>query len=144
MPAPRLRTAASSQRAGAFWPSRPSADSFANARARAYRAVDQIDFADGFHRRDIGWRELQREKRMNAFWAYFWPVLGRSGLSRACSAGIRRVPLASEAQDRLRIGALLPRLAAAALWHGPLGSGRSPFEREVEASARNVARLLTR
>jgi phosphoribosylamine--glycine ligase len=38
------------------------ADSFANARARAYRAVDQIDFADGFHRRDIGWRELEREK----------------------------------------------------------------------------------
>jgi phosphoribosylamine-glycine ligase len=23
--------------------------------------VDQIDFADGFHRRDIGWRELARE-----------------------------------------------------------------------------------
>src|SRR5689334_9913371 len=38
------------------------ADTFANARARAYRAVDQIDFADGFHRRDIGWRELAREK----------------------------------------------------------------------------------
>ena len=37
------------------------ADSFANARARAYRAVDQIDFADGFHRRDIGWREIARE-----------------------------------------------------------------------------------
>jgi phosphoribosylamine--glycine ligase len=37
------------------------ADSFANARARAYRAVDQIEFADGFHRRDIGWRELARE-----------------------------------------------------------------------------------
>jgi phosphoribosylamine--glycine ligase len=36
------------------------ADSFANARARAYRGVDQIDFADGFHRRDIGWRELER------------------------------------------------------------------------------------
>ncbi len=36
------------------------ADSFANARARAYRAIDQIDFADGFHRRDIGWRELAR------------------------------------------------------------------------------------
>ena len=32
----------------------------AQARARAYRAVDQIDFADGFHRRDIGWRELER------------------------------------------------------------------------------------
>jgi phosphoribosylamine---glycine ligase len=38
------------------------ADTFANSRARAYRAVDQIDFADGFHRRDIGWRELEREK----------------------------------------------------------------------------------
>jgi len=36
------------------------ADSFAEARARVYRAVDQVDFADGFHRRDIGWRELQR------------------------------------------------------------------------------------
>jgi phosphoribosylamine--glycine ligase len=32
----------------------------AQARARAYRAVDQIDFADGFCRRDIGWRELER------------------------------------------------------------------------------------
>ncbi len=36
------------------------ADTFANARARAYRAIDQIDFADGFHRRDIGWRESER------------------------------------------------------------------------------------
>jgi len=39
------------------------AETFANARARAYRAVDQIDFADGFHRRDIGWRELERTSR---------------------------------------------------------------------------------
>ena len=38
------------------------ADTFAAARARAYRGVDQIDFADGFHRRDIGWRELAREQ----------------------------------------------------------------------------------
>ena len=36
------------------------ADTLANARARAYRAVDEIDYADGFHRRDIGWRELER------------------------------------------------------------------------------------
>ena len=35
-------------------------DTLAQARARAYRAIDQIDFADGFCRRDIGWRELQR------------------------------------------------------------------------------------
>jgi phosphoribosylamine--glycine ligase len=38
------------------------ADTFGNARARAYRAIDQIDFADGFHRRDIGWRELERAR----------------------------------------------------------------------------------
>ncbi len=37
-----------------------TAPTFGQARARAYRAVDQIDFADGFHRRDIGWRELER------------------------------------------------------------------------------------
>ncbi len=37
------------------------ADTLANARARAYRGVDAIDYADGFHRRDIGWRELARD-----------------------------------------------------------------------------------
>ncbi len=36
------------------------APSLADARERAYRAVDRIDFADGFSRRDIGWRELER------------------------------------------------------------------------------------
>ena len=30
----------------------------ASARAAAYRAVDAIDFPDGFHRKDIGWRAL--------------------------------------------------------------------------------------
>jgi len=34
--------------------------SLADAHARAYAGVDAIDFADGFHRRDIGWRELDR------------------------------------------------------------------------------------
>ena len=31
-----------------------------HARDRAYQAVDRIKFADGFCRRDIGWRELER------------------------------------------------------------------------------------
>ena len=35
--------------------------SLAEARDRAYRAVDRIDFADGFCRADIGWRELERQ-----------------------------------------------------------------------------------
>ena len=34
--------------------------SLADARARAYAGVAAIDFPDGFHRRDIGWRELER------------------------------------------------------------------------------------
>lgn len=32
------------------------------AQARAYAAVDKVDFADGFCRRDIGWREVARER----------------------------------------------------------------------------------
>ena len=31
------------------------------AQQRAYAAVDQVEFADGFCRRDIGWREVARE-----------------------------------------------------------------------------------
>ncbi len=34
-------------------------DDIAEARARAYAAVEAIDFADGFCRRDIGWRALK-------------------------------------------------------------------------------------
>ncbi|HUA54643.1 MAG TPA: phosphoribosylglycinamide synthetase C domain-containing protein, partial [Candidatus Sulfotelmatobacter sp.] len=34
--------------------------SLSEARDRAYRAVDRIDWPDGFCRRDIGWRALGR------------------------------------------------------------------------------------
>lgn len=37
--------------------------SVAEAQAAAYRAVDAIDFPTGFCRRDIGWREVERERR---------------------------------------------------------------------------------
>ena len=33
----------------------------AEAQARAYAAVDRIDWPDGFCRRDIGWRAIKRE-----------------------------------------------------------------------------------
>ena len=33
----------------------------AEAHDRAYRAIDRIEFADGFCRSDIGWRELERQ-----------------------------------------------------------------------------------
>jgi phosphoribosylamine--glycine ligase len=35
------------------------APTLAEARARAYAAIDQIDWPAGFHRRDIGWRALE-------------------------------------------------------------------------------------
>jgi phosphoribosylamine---glycine ligase len=34
----------------------------AEAQAAAYEAAGKIDFADGFYRRDIGWRELARQR----------------------------------------------------------------------------------
>lgn len=37
--------------------------SVALAQAKAYRAVDAVDFPGGFCRRDIGWREIEREAR---------------------------------------------------------------------------------
>jgi phosphoribosylamine--glycine ligase len=36
------------------------ADTLSQAQARAYQAVDALDFPDGFCRRDIGWRALRR------------------------------------------------------------------------------------
>ena len=38
-------------------------ESVAEAQARAYQAVDAIDWPDGFCRRDIGWRAVEREHR---------------------------------------------------------------------------------
>ncbi|WP_338446839.1 phosphoribosylamine--glycine ligase [Pelagerythrobacter marensis] len=37
-------------------------DSVTEAQAAAYQAVDAIDFPTGFCRRDIGWREVERER----------------------------------------------------------------------------------
>ena len=36
-------------------------DTVTHAQAVAYAAVDSIDFPGGFCRRDIGWREVERE-----------------------------------------------------------------------------------
>ena len=38
-------------------------DSVAAAQAQAYAAVEKIDYADGFHRTDIGWREIARTEQ---------------------------------------------------------------------------------
>ncbi|MBX9859960.1 MAG: phosphoribosylamine--glycine ligase [Sphingomonas sp.] len=38
-------------------------DSVTAAQAQAYAAVEKIDYADGFHRTDIGWREIARTEQ---------------------------------------------------------------------------------
>jgi phosphoribosylamine--glycine ligase len=38
-----------------------TASNLEQARDKAYRAIDRIEFTDGFCRRDIGWRELERQ-----------------------------------------------------------------------------------
>lgn len=43
-----------------------SASSVGEAQRAAYAAVDRIEFADGFCRRDIGWREASREAKGQA------------------------------------------------------------------------------
>jgi len=37
--------------------------SIAEAQASAYAAVDALDFPSGFCRRDIGWREIARQRQ---------------------------------------------------------------------------------
>ena len=37
-------------------------DSVSEAQSKAYAAIDMLDFPDGFCRRDIGWREVERER----------------------------------------------------------------------------------
>lgn len=39
--------------------------SVSEARDRAYAAIDKIDWPEGFCRRDIGWREVERERAKN-------------------------------------------------------------------------------
>ena len=111
------------------------ADTFANARARAYRAVDQIDFADGFHRRDIGWRELERA-----------PDERRSGAisGRLCAAGLVIGPAASRGSIAFRPRSANHRCSAVAAFvlagprcRGACGTGRSA---PPTASPRRVER----
>jgi phosphoribosylamine---glycine ligase len=39
-----------------------TAGTVADAQARAYRLVDQVEWGNGFCRRDIGWQAVAREK----------------------------------------------------------------------------------
>ena len=85
---------------------------------------------------------------MNTFWAYFWPIFG-AGLIVGVITGLaafrapRAKPKDREAaiqrwQRRRRIvlaGGTVVALAAAGLWHGPIGAAHR-FAAQVERDAR--------
>ena len=85
---------------------------------------------------------------MNTFWAYFWPIFG-AGLIVGVITGLaafrapRAKPKDREAaiqrwHRRRRIvlaGGTVVALAAAGLWHGPIGGGHR-FAAQVERDAR--------
>ena len=73
---------------------------------------------------------------MNALWSYFWPVFGGGLLFGAIAGAIGFRPRARR-NVALAVGVILS-IAAAALWHGPLGAA-DRFAAEVERDARRTA-----
>jgi hypothetical protein len=72
---------------------------------------------------------------LNAFWSYFWPALG-AGLLPGVIAGV--IGFRPRAKQTLNLAAgLVISLAAAALWHGPLGAA-DRFAAEVDRNARRT------
>jgi hypothetical protein len=72
---------------------------------------------------------------LNAFWSYFWPALG-AGLLFGIVAGAIGFRPRAKRYFILAIG-LVASLAAAALWHGPLGAA-DRFASEVDRNARRT------
>ena len=74
---------------------------------------------------------------MNAFWAYFWPVFG-AGLVIGAVTGIITYRLTPRHNWKrpILIG-MVATLAAAGLWHGPLG-GADRFATRIDRAANAV------
>ena len=70
---------------------------------------------------------------MNALWSYFWPLFS-AGLLVGVTAGL--IGFRRKGNLTLLVGAAIV-LAAAALWHGPLG-GAVRFTGSVERGARQA------
>lgn len=72
---------------------------------------------------------------MNAFWSYFWPAFGAGLLFGGVAGAIGFRPRAKR-NLALALG-VVASIAAALLWHGPLGAG-DRFTAEVERNARRT------
>ncbi len=114
-PAPRRTARASSPMAGGCSMCRALGRSVAEAQSRAYAAVDRIRWPEGFCRRDIGFRAMERERAVDRM------------ADRRCDAGpcpispisIRASPRAGSIHRSARIFARVGGdRAAALLLHG--------------------------
>ena len=70
---------------------------------------------------------------MNAFWAYFWPVVGTGLLFGAIAGAIGFRPRAR--RNRAILIGLIACIAGAGLWHGPMGAA-DRFAVQVERDTR--------
>jgi hypothetical protein len=74
---------------------------------------------------------------MNAFWAYFWPVFG-AGLVIGAVTGVLTYRLNPKSSwKRPILLGIAATIAAAALWHGPLG-GADRFANRINRAANAV------
>jgi hypothetical protein len=72
---------------------------------------------------------------VNAFWSYFWPAFG-AGLLLGVVAGVFGFRPRAKRNLALGVGTVAS-IAAALLWHGPLGAA-DRFAAEVERNARRT------
>ena len=73
---------------------------------------------------------------MNALWTYFWPAFA-AGLVIGADRRLVRIPAARPAREGARRSGSRRAIAAAALWHGPLGAA-DRFTARVERGARQA------
>lgn len=73
---------------------------------------------------------------MNAFWAYFWPLFG-AGLIVGAIAGSFAYRINPRNWRRPVLIGIVASLAAAILWHGPLG-GADRFANRIDRAANAV------
>ena len=71
---------------------------------------------------------------MNALWSYFWPILA-AGLVIGAIAGL--IAFRESTGGRIIALALGGSIAAAAMWHGPIGAADA-FATQVERNARET------
>ena len=74
---------------------------------------------------------------MSAGWAYFWPAVSAAFLIGIVSGSVAFWRVGARSRNLALAAGFAAAIAAAALWHGPLGAA-GQFSRSVEAEARRL------